>query len=172
MLDPKLVDKLNAQINLEFYSSNLYLQMAAWCEWKGMPGAGRFLRQHATEEMQHMQRLFDYVSETGALPRLGAIEEPRTEFGSVAEVFELTYEHEKLVTQRINELADLAFSSKDFSTFNFLQWYVAEQHEEESLFSGILDRIRLIGTEGQGLFHIDRELESLANGREAPASEA
>lgn len=162
MLSPELVDKLNHQINLEFYSSNLYLQMAAWAEWKGMPGIGRFLRAHAAEEMQHMQRLFDYVSETGALPILGAIEQPQAEYASVAVLFETIYEHEKTITRAINELADAAFSSKDFSTFNFLQWYVAEQHEEESLFSGILDRIRLIGTEGSGLFHIDRELESLA----------
>lgn len=172
MLDQKLVDMLNDQINLEFYSSNLYLQMAAWCEWKGMPGAGRFLRQHAVEEMQHMQRLFDYVSETGALARLGQIDEPRSEYETVREIFELTYEHEKLVTRKINELADAAFSSKDFSTFNFLQWYVAEQHEEESLFSGILDRIELIGTEGRGMFHIDRELEKLAAGEATPEGDA
>lgn len=170
MLTPELVDKLNRQITLEFFSSNLYLQMAAWAEWKGLPGAGRFLRTHAAEEMQHMQRLFDYVSETGALPILGTVEQPQHEFESIEVLFEAIYEHEKMITRAINDLADAAFSSKDFSTFNFLQWYVAEQHEEESLFSGILDRIRLIGTEGRGLFHIDNELGKLASG-ETPSTE-
>lgn len=161
MLSPELVKMLNDQINLEFYSSNVYLQMAAWCEYKGMPGTGRFLRDHANEEMAHMQRLFDYVCETGSLAVLGAIEQPRIEYEHVAQMFEIIYEHEKLVTRKINELVDAAFASKDYSTFNFLQWYVAEQHEEEHLFSGILDRIRLIGTEGRGMFHIDRELEQM-----------
>jgi ferritin len=162
MLDPALVEKLNAQINLEFYSSNLYLQMSAWCESKSLPGAAAFLKAHADEEMQHMHRLFRYVLETGSLPRMGAIADPQAEYGSVEDVFQATFEHEQRVTKSINELADAAFSSKDYSTFNFLQWYVSEQHEEESLFAGILDRIRLIGAEGRGLFHIDNELAKMA----------
>lgn len=170
MLTPALVEKLNAQINLEFYSSNLYLQMSAWCEAHGLPGAARFLRLHADEEMGHMRRLFDYVNETGAMARMGAIEEPTTEFASVAEVFEATLEHERVVTAAINELAHTAFQDKDYSTFQFLQWYVSEQHEEEGLFSGIVDRIRIIGTEGRGLFHIDKELAHLADQTAAEAA--
>ena len=161
MLDPKLVDKLNAQINLEFYSSNLYLQMSAWCEANSLPGAAAFLKSHADEEMQHMSRLFRYVLETGSLPRLGAIADPQADYDTVEDVFKATFEHEQQVTKSINALADAAFSSKDYSTFNFLQWYVSEQHEEESLFAGILDRIRLIGAEGRVLFHIDNELAKL-----------
>jgi ferritin len=163
MLDPALVKKLNDQINLEFYSSNLYLQMSAWCEANSLPGAATFLKAHADEEMQHMHRLFRYVLETGSLPRVGAIADPQADYESIEDVFAATFEHEKRVTQSINGLADAAFGSKDYSTFNFLQWYVAEQHEEESLFAGILDRIRLIGAEGRGLFHIDNELAKLAS---------
>jgi ferritin len=167
MLDPKLVDKLNEQINLEFYSSNLYLQMSAWCEANSLPGAAAFLKAHADEEMQHMSRLFRYVLETGSLPRLGAIADPQADYDTVEDVFKATFEHEQQVTKSINALADAAFSSKDYSTFNFLQWYVSEQHEEERLFAGILDRIRLIGAEGRGLFHIDNELAKL--NAQAPA---
>jgi ferritin len=170
MLDPALVEKLNAQINLEFYSSNLYLQMSAWCESKSLPGAAAFLKAHADEEMLHMHRLFRYVLETGSLPRVGAIADPQADYDSIEDVFEATFEHEKHVTSKINELADAAFSGKDYSTFNFLQWYVAEQHEEESLFAGIVDRIRLIGSEGRGLFHIDNELAKLAVKEQAPAN--
>ena len=87
MLSQQMVENLNAQINLEFFSSNLYLQMSAWCEDKGFEGAAEFMRKHATEEMEHMQRLFTYVSETGAMPVLGAIDAPKHEFASLGEVF-------------------------------------------------------------------------------------
>ncbi|CAM3588123.1 putative ferritin-1 [Vibrio aerogenes CECT 7868] len=161
MLSDGMVKQLNDQINLEFFSSNLYLQMSAWCEDKGFEGAASFLRQHADEEMGHMQRLFTYVSETGALPVLGSIAAPRHDFESLGEVFRETYKHEQMITQKINQLAHVAFTSQDYSTFNFLQWYVAEQHEEEKLFKGILDKLELIGEDGKGLFFIDKDLAEL-----------
>ena len=90
MLAETMVAQLNEQINLEFFSSNLYLQMSAWCEDKGFEGAAEFLRAHAQEEMEHMQKLFTYVSETGALPILGTIEAPQHEFETLGEVFRET----------------------------------------------------------------------------------
>ncbi len=162
MLTKALVGHLNDQINLEFYSSNLYLQMSSWCEYKGLEGCSEFLKLHAQEEMGHMQRLFTYVNETGAMAVLGQIEAPPTEFKSIVDVFKTTYEHECLVTKKINDLADAALKDKDYSTFNFLQWYVAEQHEEEKLFKSIMDRIEIIGTDGKGLFFIDQELKKMA----------
>ena len=162
MLAKAMVDNLNEQINLEFFSSNLYLQMSAWCEDKGFEGAAEFLRAHAVEEMEHMQRLFTYVSETGALPILGTIEAPKHEYASLGDVFRETYEHEQLITKKINELAHVAFTTQDYSTFNFLQWYVAEQHEEEKLFKGILDKIELVGEDGKALFFIDKDLAAMA----------
>ena len=134
MLSSNVIKLLNDQMNLEFYSSNLYLQMSAWCEQNGFEGAAKFLSAHAAEEMQHMRKLFTY----------------------------LTYEHEKLITSKINELVGKTFEEKDYSAFNFLQWYVAEQHEEEKLFSGILDKLNLLGEDGKGLFLIDKDLGNLA----------
>ncbi|RQW61434.1 non-heme ferritin [Vibrio viridaestus] len=163
MLSKAMVDQLNDQINLEFFSSNLYLQMSAWCEDKGFEGAAAFLRVHAQEEMQHMHRLFTYVSETGALPILGAIDAPKHDFSGLGDVFRETYEHEQMITQNINKLAHVAFTSQDYSTFNFLQWYVAEQHEEEKLFKGILDKLELVGEDGKALFFIDKDLAAMAN---------
>ena len=160
MLTKVLVDKLNQQINLEFYSSNLYLQMSSWCEHAGLEGCAEFMHQHAQEEMGHMQRLFNYVNETGSMAVLGQIDAPPTEYESIADVFRKTYEHECLVTSRINELADVAMKETDYSTFNFLQWYVAEQHEEEKLFKSILDKIELIGADPKNLFFIDQEVRS------------
>lgn len=162
MLAQAMIDQLNEQINLEFFSSNLYLQMSAWCEDKGFEGAAEFLRAHATEEMEHMQRLFTYVSETGGLPLLGAIDAPEHNFESLGDVFRKTYEHEQMITEKINTLAHVAFSTQDYSTFNFLQWYVAEQHEEEKLFKGILDKLELVGEDGKALFFIDKDLSALA----------
>lgn len=162
MLAQPMIDKLNEQINMEFFSSNLYLQMSAWCEDKGYEGAAKFMRAHADEEMGHMRRLFTYVSETGGLPLLGSIEAPQSQFSSLLALFELTYEHEQQITRQINALAHAAFSNQDYSTFNFLQWYVAEQHEEEKLFKSIVDKIRLVGEDGKALFFIDKDLAQMA----------
>ena len=158
MLSKTIVDKLNAQINLENYSSNIYLQMASWCSYNGLEGCASFLTDHAREEAEHMLRLFTYVNETGSMAVMGKMDAPPIEFESIAEIFKKTYEHECLVTQKINELVDLALTEKDYSSFNFLQWYVAEQHEEERLFKSILAIIKNTGTEGKGLFHLDREI--------------
>jgi len=161
MLKTEMIAKLNDQLNLEFYSANLYLQMSAWCSEKGFEGAAAFLREHSQEEMGHMHRLFKYLSDTGALPVLGAIAAPPTDFTSLADVFQQTYEHEQLITVRINELVDAAMTSKDYSTFNFLQWYVAEQHEEETLFKSVLDKLSLVSNTGNGLFFVDKDLKGM-----------
>lgn len=162
MLSPTMIEKLNEQINLEFFSSNLYLQMGSWAESKGYEGCATFLYQHADEEMSHMKRLFTYVNETGAMALIGSIEAPSCEYNSVRDLFDKVYAHECLITQKINDLAHSAFTNQDYSTFSFLQWYVAEQHEEEKLFNGILDKIKIIGEDGKGLFFIDKEIGELA----------
>jgi ferritin len=165
MLSNTLTKALNEQINLEFYSSNLYLQMSSWCIQHGLDGCGNFFRQHADEEKMHMQKLFDYVNETGSYAVIGSIKSVQAEFTSVVEIFEETYKHEQFITEQINGLVNIAFKESDFSTFNFLQWYVAEQHEEEQLFKAILDKVELIGTEGNGLFFIDKEIEKMHSNR-------
>ena len=162
MLSNNVVKLLNDQMNLEFYSSNLYLQMSAWCEQNGFEGTAKFLAAHAVEEMQHMRKLFTYLNETGALAVIAEIDAPPHEFTSLKQVIELTYQHEKLITSKINELVGRTFEEKDYSAFNFLQWYVAEQHEEEKLFSGILDKLNLLGEDGKGLFLVDKDLGAIA----------
>ncbi|QIM68461.1 non-heme ferritin [Basfia succiniciproducens] len=162
MLSANVVKLLNEQMNLEFYSSNLYLQMSAWCDQKGYTGAAAFLSAHAAEEMAHMRKLFTYLNETGSTAVIEEIEAPTHEFKSLKEVMELTYQHELHITSKINELVGKTFEEKDYSAFNFLQWYVAEQHEEEKLFNGILDKFNLVGNEGKSLFFIDQELAKLA----------
>lgn len=162
MLKPAMTDRLNSQIRLEQYSSNLYLQMSAWCDHQGYTGSASFLREHAAEELLHMHKLFDYVCETGAAAVLGAIDAPPSSYKSLAEVFELTYKHELSITASINQLVAAALAEQDFSTFQFLQWYVSEQHEEERLFKSILDKIAVIGLDGKGIYFLDKEIRKLA----------
>jgi ferritin len=158
MLTETMIEKLNEHLNLEFYSSNLYLQMSAWCETRGFEGSAKFLREHAAEEMTHMMRVFTYVGEAGALAVLGKIDAPPTEWPSLQAVFQMALEHERAVTAAINDRAAFAFEEKDFSTFNFLQWFIAEQHEEEALFGGINDKFEILGDDASGLFLVDREI--------------
>jgi len=158
MLSKAMIKKLNDQISLENFSSNIYLQMSAWAEIKGLDGSAAFLRQQAKEELDHMHRLFKYVFETGALPVIGAIKAPPTEFNSVSDLFQQVLDHEKLVTGKINKLMDSALKENDHSTVNFLQWYVAEQHEEEHTIQQVLDKIHNIGESGSGVYFIDRAI--------------
>ena len=162
MLTPAMIGRLNKQIGLEQYSSNLYLQMSAWCDHQGYTGSAAFLREHAAEELQHMHKLFDYVCETGALAVLGALDAPPSGYKSLGEVFEVTYKHEISITGGINQLVASALAEQDFGTFQFLQWYVSEQHEEERLFKSILDKISVIGLEGKGIYFLDKEIRKLA----------
>lgn len=161
MLKADMIEKLNAQMNLELFSSLLYQQMSAWCSYHSFEGAAAFLRRHAQEEMAHMQRLFDYLTDTGSLPQITAIASPFAEYESLDHLFHATYEHEQLISSKINELAHAAMTSQDYPTFNFLQWYVAEQHEEEKLFKSVLDKLSLAGKSGEGLYFIDKELSTL-----------
>lgn len=163
MLSPAIINHLNDQLNLEFYSSNVYLQMSAWADRQGFPGAAKFLKAHATEEMEHMRRLFTYLNETGSLAEIYAIEAPKAEYDSLKALFEIVLEHEKHVTDSINKLVAVTFEAKDYSSFNFLQWYVAEQHEEEFLFNSILNKFKLLGEDGKSLYYIDKDLEQLAS---------
>lgn len=158
MLTGNILGLLNDQIALEAYSSNLYLAMSSWCSKQGYQGSAAFLKTHATEESAHMLKLFDYVNETGAMARVSAVPEPAMDYDSLTTLFTRIYEHEKNITASINRLVDNCLKEKDFSTFNFLQWYVGEQHEEEHLFLSILEKVEMVGEEGQAIFMVDREI--------------
>ena len=162
MLSKAMVDNLNEQIQLESYSSNLYLQMSAWAEIKGLEGCATFLRAQAQDELAHMQRLFKYVYETGALPLIGAIKAPPIKFKSTSDLFQQVHEHEKFITGKINALMSLALKEQDHSTANFLQWYVAEQHEEEHTMQKVIDKIKNIGESGSGVYFIDRAIGAIS----------
>lgn len=153
---------------IEEQSSRIYMAMASWCEANGYPGAAKFLYVHSDEERMHMTKLIGYINDKEGHARMLELEEPANEFDSLQQMFEEILKHEKFVTESINGLYGLAMEEKDYSTSQFLQWYIEEQIEEESLFSGILDKFRLAGDHRGGLFHIDKELENMS-AAEAPA---
>jgi ferritin len=162
MVSKEMIKKLNAQINVEFFSSNFYLQASAWCKTNALDGCSAFFKGHATEEMMHMQKFFDFVNETGSLAEIGALEAPPTDFKSVKDLLKRSLKHEKFVTGKIQELANLAMSKKDFLTYNFLQWFISEQLEEENLFQSVVDKAEMIGDSGRDLFLLDREIGRIA----------
>lgn len=159
MISENLQKALNAQIQREAEASHLYLAMASWCDKSGMPGAAKFLYAHSEEERGHMLRLFKYVNDSGSHAIMGEVPKPQENFESLMQVFEQVFEHEKKITKSINELVQSCLQEGDYSTFNFLQWYVAEQHEEEHLFQSILDKIKILGDHPEKrLFWLDREI--------------
>lgn len=161
MLNKKIETALNKQIEVEAYASNYYLAAASWCDTKGLQGCANFMNRHADEERMHMMKIFNYINDAGGHAIAPAIKQPPSEFKTLLDLFQDVLAHEISVTGSINKLVDLCLSEKDHSTNQFLQWYVAEQHEEETLFRTILDKINLIGDDPRGSYWVDKEIESV-----------
>lgn len=153
--------KLNEQIRLEGLSSASYLSMASWCDTKGYIKSAQFLYRHSEEEREHMLKLFAYVNNAGGHALQPEITNIKHEFTSLRQVFEEILDHEIAVTQSINSIVDHCFINKDFATFNFLQWFVMEQREEETLARRAVELFDIIGEDGIGLWTIDQEIAKL-----------
>jgi ferritin len=162
MLSPQLSKSLNKQIELEGFSSQYYLAMASWAETQGLNGVSAFLYHHADEERMHMLKLIKFVNERGGHGVVPALKQPPVTFKSVKVIFEEILKHEMTVTADINNLVDATLKEKDYTTHNFLQWYVSEQIEEEALARQIVDKLKLIGDDKGGLYFFDRDLETMA----------
>lgn len=171
MIKKTVESAINEQIKREEFSSRLYLSMAIWCESNGYPGAAAFLYRQADEERMHQLKLVHYVNDRGGKAALMALTAPENHFESLNHVFKQVMEHEQYITASINDLYEVTLSEKDYTTGNFLQWYINEQIEEESTMATILDKINLIGNEKGGMFHIDKELGAMSAAAPAPAAE-
>jgi ferritin len=150
------------QIKNEEHSSRLYLSMASWCQVNGYPGAAAFLFKQTDEERMHQLKFVHYLNDRNGYSKLLALDNPTAEYKSLLDVFEKVMVHEEFITASINDLYEIAVNNKDYTTGNFLQWYINEQIEEERTMHGILDKMKLAGNEAGGLFHIDKELSALA----------
>jgi ferritin len=161
MLSKKVEAALNEQIKMEGMSSNFYLAMASWAEENGYAGVSEFLYKHSDEERFHMLKLIKYMNERDGKVIIPAFEQPRSNYDDVKQLFQELYSHEAKVTQSIGELVGVCLDEKDFTTHNFLQWYVSEQLEEEALAKTIIDKIKLMGEDKSAWYHFDRDIASL-----------
>lgn len=161
MISKKMEAALNQQIELEAYASSLYLSMASWCDKESLEGCAIFMHRQSEEERVHMLKIFKYISEVDGHAITPQVNQPPLEFESVQALFHQVYEHEQKVTKSIHDLMDLGYEEDDYSTLNFLQWYVEEQREEENLMRSILDTIKLIGDGPQSLYYIDKEIKAI-----------
>lgn len=160
MLSKNLEKKLNEQIKLEAQSSQIYLSMACWADHNAFDGAAKFLYAHSDEERMHMMKLVKYVNNRGTQAEIPALDRADGEYKSLKDIFQQILDHEIKVTQSINEIIDMCVNEKDHITNNFMQWYVAEQLEEELLARTVLDKLNLIGNDSTGLYMFDSELGS------------
>lgn len=161
MLAPELEQALNDQLNREYYSSYLYLSMAAHFDTNGFPGFAAWMRAQADEEHVHAMKFFDFVNDRGGRVRLQPVAEPPADFGTPLQVFEASLEHERFITRSIETLYEQA----DRSTQAFLDWFLTEQVEEEKSVGELVDAFRLAADSGPALLLLDREL----GGRRADA---
>ncbi len=158
MLKKKILKSLNDQINAEMFSSYLYLSMEAYFQSISLKGFASWMRVQAQEEMMHGMKFYDFINERGGKVTLEAIAKPETTWATPLAVFEAVLKHEEHVTSLINNLVDLAISEKDHASNNFLQWFVAEQVEEEASASEVVEKLKLIKDNPSGLFMVDAEL--------------
>ena len=169
MISKNLEKAINNQILLEEQSSRIYLAMASWCEVEGYAGAAKFLYASSDEERDHMLKFVHFLNDRGGHAQLQATEQPTLKFDSLKTLFEDVLNHERYVTKTINNLVDICLTEKDHTTNNFLQWFVQEQIEEESLATEIVDKINLIGESKGGQFHLDMFLSGLADSNTSAA---
>lgn len=165
MLPKKLETVLNEQIEKEGYAAQLYLAMASWAETQGYEGISSWFYAQHMEEIEHMLKIIRYVNERGGQAIVPKIDQPPKEFDGVKQVFEASLEHEQMVTRSINDIVGISLEEKDFTTHNWIQWFVDEQLEEESSVQGILDKLNLIGD--GNLYMFDRDIMSMRQAGEA-----
>jgi ferritin len=162
-LNPKIIKALNDQISYESYASNFYLALAYWCDENALEGCKSFFLRQSDEERMHMLKIYDFMSESGVHPVTPSVEQPPLEYASIQEAFNKVFEQERKVTAAIHNIVQMSNEVHDFSTLNFMQWYVEEQREEEAAIRTIMDRIKVIGEGGQSLYYIDKEVEKINN---------
>ena len=158
MISKTMQDALNAQINLEQASAQLYLAMSAHCEVASFRGFAHWLKVQAGEETAHAMKLVDFVLARHGTLELRPIAAPPTGFGGVIDVFEKTLAHEQAITAKINALFALARAEADYASEAALQWYVTEQVEEESRVQQILDHLHAVGDKGGGIWFLDSRM--------------
>lgn len=167
MINQKIENALNKQINEEFFSSYLYLSMSAYFDSKNLQGFANWMNLQSKEEYLHAMKIYDYLLLKGGTVKLDQLNKPQTDWATPLNVFEDTLTHEQHISKCINEIVDLSLEVKDHATHSFFQWFVTEQVEEEATALKIVEDLKLIGNNNSGIFLLDREL---ATRQPAPAT--
>jgi ferritin len=158
MLDARMAGAINDQINYEYFSAFIYLSMSARFAALGLPGGANWMNVQFQEELSHAMKLFTYMNERGGGVQLKAIAAPPVDWPDALTMFENALEHENKVTARINDLTDLALELRDHATHNTLQWFIAEQVEEEANAEEMIQKLRLTKDAPGGMFQLDNEM--------------
>ncbi len=162
-LSEKLTAALNAQMSQEALASQTYLSYAAWASNEGFEGIANFLFRHAQEERNHMMKLLEYILKRGAKAAVTAIPAPGKNPTSVNNCFEKVFEQEVQNTRSIYKLVKMSFEEEDWATWNFMQWFVKEQIEEENMAISLLDKMKIAGGEkatNDALYSLDKDIEN------------
>ena len=168
-MNKKIEDAFNAHLNAELYSSYLYLSMSNYFASVNLDGMAGWMRVQAGEEELHAFKFVDFINERGGRVVLEQIDKPKIEWSSALEGFQDAYNHECLISGKINELVNLAIGEADHAANSFLQWFVAEQVEEESTALTIVERLKMIGDNSMGLMMVDDQLSQRAPAAPAAA---
>ena len=158
MLERKVVELLNQQINKEFYSAYLYLDFSNYFYDKELDGFGNWYRIQAQEERDHAMLFLQYLQNNGERVTLDAIAKPSVELASDIEVLKAGLHHERYVTELIHTIYEAAYAVKDFRTMQFLDWFVKEQGEEENNADSLIKKFELYGNDPRSLYMLDSEM--------------
>lgn len=161
-LSEKMTAILNSQITEEAFASQIYLSYASWASGEGYTGIAKFLFRHAEEERNHMTKILEYILNRGAKVSISAIAAPPKHPTDICDCFEKIFNHEVKNTTAIYAVVNKSLEEKDWATWNFMQWFVKEQTEEESFAMNLLDKIKIAGRDKAGnntLYLIDKDLE-------------
>ncbi|CAN5373323.1 ferritin [soil metagenome] len=162
-LSESIASALNDQMSKEAHASQIYLAYAAWADSQGFGGIANFLFRHAQEERNHMMKILEYILKRGGKVNITAIPAPPPDPKSVNDCFEKVFGHEVDNTEAIYNVVKLSFNESDWATWNFMQWFVKEQTEEETMAMNLLDKVKIAGGEKMNndtLYSFDRDLES------------
>jgi ferritin len=160
-ISPKIAKVINDQIAYEASATLAYVAIGSWCERSGYDGSAVFFFEQASEENSHMLKFIHYLNNAGAEAIISPTEKPQSKFDSLESTFQVGLKSEQTVTKLINNLVELAEREKDRATYSFLQWFVSEQIEEETLFETILQKFEVIGRDKLAIYQIDQSLASI-----------
>lgn len=158
MVSEKLFKALNEQMNFEFDSANIYLAMAAYCASIDLDGFENFFVVQTEEERFHAMKFYNYINEVDGRAIISGYGDPKNEFKSLLDALETALGHEKIVTERIYKLMDIAQEEREYATISVLKWFIDEQVEEMNMFKKLIQKVKMIGDNTNGLMNLDKEL--------------